>query len=77
MIFYILIFVCSFVLLTWYTKLKVCLGRKLSQFSDISQNSILEKQSFHKIQYENKGLFTKFNSRKNKKVHILTINCKL
>ena len=40
----------------------VCLGGKLSPFSDISQNSTLEKQTLHKIQYEKNRLFTKFNS---------------
>ena len=38
----------------------VCLGRKLSQFLDISQNSTLEKLTLHKIQYEKNGLATKF-----------------
>ena len=44
-------------------KTGVCLGGKLSLFSDISQNSILEKQTLHKIQYEKNGLFIKFNMR--------------
>ena len=39
----------------------VCLGGKLSPFSDISQNSLLEKQTLHKIQCQKKELFTKFN----------------
>ena len=42
----------------------VYLGEKLSSFSDISQNSILEKQTLHKIQYRKNGLFTKFITRK-------------
>ena len=42
----------------------ICLGGKLSPFSDISQNSALEKQTFHKIQYEKNALFIKFNMRK-------------
>ena len=33
---------------------------KLSPFLDISQNSTLEKQTLHKIQYEENRLFTKF-----------------
>ena len=37
----------------------VCLGTKLSPFSDISQNSVLEKQTLHKIQCEKNKLFTK------------------
>ena len=36
----------------------------MSPFSDISQNSTLEKQILHKIQYEENGLFTKFNIKK-------------
>ena len=31
---------------------------------DYSQNSITEKWTLHKIQYQKKGLFTKFNIRK-------------
>ena len=46
------------------TNAGVCLGRKLSPFSDISQNSMLEKQTLHKIQYKENELFTKFNIRK-------------
>ena len=42
----------------------VCLGGKLSPFSDISQNSKLEKQTLHKIHYKKNGLFTKFSIRK-------------
>ena len=34
----------------------VCLARKLSPFSDISQNSTLEKQTLHKTQYEKNTL---------------------
>ena len=43
-------------------KTGVCLGGKLNPFSDISQNSVWEKRTLHKIQYEENGLFTKFNS---------------
>ena len=39
----------------------ICLQRKLSLFSNISQNSILEKWTLHKIQYRKNRLFTKFN----------------
>ena len=31
---------------------------------DFSQNSMLEKQTFHKIQYQKNGLFTKFYTKK-------------
>ena len=40
----------------------ICLEGKLNPFSDISQNSTLEKRTLHKIQYEENRLFTKFNS---------------
>ena len=36
--------------------------RKIKSVSDISQNSILEKRTLHKIQYQKNGLFTIFNS---------------
>ena len=36
----------------------------MSPFSDISQNSILEKQILHKIQYQKNRLFAKFITRK-------------
>ena len=42
----------------------VCLEGKLSSFSDISQNSILEKRTLHKIYYQKNEHFTKFISRK-------------
>ena len=42
----------------------VYLGEKLSSFSDISQDSLLEKETLHKIQCEKNGLFAKFNVRK-------------
>ena len=42
----------------------VCLEGKLKLFSDISQNSMLEKWTLHKIQYQKNGLFTKFSTRK-------------
>ena len=41
----------------------VYIGEKLSTFSDISQNSILEKRALLKIQYEKNELFTKFFTR--------------
>ena len=42
----------------------VCPGEKLSLFSDFSQNSTLEKRTFHKNQCDKNGPFTKFNMRK-------------
>ena len=42
----------------------VCLGGKLSPFSDISKNSTLEKRTLHKFHYEKNGLFAKFILRK-------------
>ena len=42
----------------------VCLGGKSSPFSAISQNSMLEKWTLHKIQCKKNGLFTKFNTKK-------------
>ena len=62
-----ILWLCIFVTFSFQSSLRcdkagVCLGRKLSPFSDISQNSTLEKQTLHKIQYEKNRLFTKFNS---------------
>ena len=42
----------------------VCVGGKWSPFSCISQNSILEKCTLHKIQSEKNELFIKLNVRK-------------
>ena len=39
----------------------VCLGKELFLFSDISQNSKLEKRSLHVIQNVKNGLFTLFS----------------
>ena len=38
----------------------VCLGGKLSPFSVISQNLIIEKRTLHKIHYQRNGFFKKF-----------------
>ena len=43
---------------------EVCLRGKFNPFSNISQNSILEKRTFLKIQYEENRLFSKFNKKK-------------
>ena len=43
---------------------RVCLGRKLSPFLDISRDSTVKKQTLQKIQYEKNVLFRKFNVRK-------------
>ena len=48
--------------LEWNSNAVGGLGGKPSLFSDISLNSTLEKQTLHKIQYEENGFFTKFNS---------------
>ena len=45
-------------------KSRIYLGGKLSPFLDTSKNSILEKQTLHKIHRQKNSLFTNFMTKK-------------
>ena len=63
---YLIVLNCKSLLSPFNTNLRsgVCLGGKLSPFSDISQNLTLEERTLHKIRHEKNRLFAKFNIRK-------------